>query len=120
MAAGLQLKNCLTSKDLDKKQEYQKRWLTIPLQMRAYIKEHILAALGTETMRPSAAAQCTAYIAVIELPAGHWPELISVLVANITAPNTTELVREATLEAIGYICQDIVSNFFGLSFHIPH
>lgn len=107
MAAGLQLKNCLTSKDLDKKQEYQKRWLTIPLQMRAYIKEHILAALGTETMRPSAAAQCTAYIAVIELPAGHWPELISVLVANITAPNTTELVREATLEAIGYICQDI-------------
>ena len=51
-----------------------------------------------------------AYIAVAELPVNQWPELISVLVANVTAANSTEMVREATLEAIGYICQDIVSN----------
>ena len=109
MAAGLQLKNCLTSKDVDKKQEYQQRWLTIPLEFRAYIKKNILAALGTETIRPSSAAQCVAYMAVAELPVSQWPELISVLVANVTAANSTEMVREATLEAIGYICQDIVS-----------
>ena len=110
MAAGLQFKNCLTSKDVDKKLEYQQRWLTIPLEIRAYVKKNVLAALGTETIRPSSAAQCVAYIAVAELPVNQWPELISVLVANVTAANSTEMVREATLEAIGYICQDIVSN----------
>ena len=109
MAAGLQLKNCLTSKDLEVKQEYQTRWLSFPQDLRAYVKKNILAALGTETVRPSSAAQCVAYMAVAELPVGQWPELISILVANVTAANSTEMVREATLEAIGYICQDIVS-----------
>lgn len=111
MAAGLQLKNCLTSKDLELKQEYQQRWLTFPPDLRSYIKKNILAALGTETIRPSSAAQCVAYVAVAELPVSQWPELISVLVANVTAANSTEMVREATLETIGYICQDIVSSF---------
>ena len=104
MAAGLQLKNCLTSKDTDVKLEYQQRWLSFPPDLRAYVKKNILAALGTETIRPSSAAQC-----VTELPVTQWPELISVLVANVTAANSTEMVREATLESIGYICQDIVS-----------
>ena len=31
------------------------------------------------------------------------------LVANITTVGTTNSVREASLQAIGYICQDIVS-----------
>lgn len=110
MAAGLQLKNCLTSKDVEIKQEYQQRWLTFPLELRGYVKKNILAALGTETIRPSSAAQCVAYMAVAELPVNQWPELIPVLVANVTAANSTEMVREATLEAIGYICQDIVSD----------
>ncbi|XP_057376341.1 importin subunit beta-1-like [Daphnia carinata] len=107
MAAGLQLKNCLTSKDTDVKLEYQQRWLSFPPDLRAYVKKNILAALGTETIRPSSAAQCVAYMAVAELPVSQWPELISVLVANVTAANSTEMVREATLETIGYICQDI-------------
>jgi importin subunit beta-1 len=110
MAAGLQLKNCLTSKDTDVKLEYQQRWLSFPHDLRTYVKKNILAALGTETIRPSSAAQCVAYMAVAELPVSQWPELISVLVANVTAANSTEMVREATLETIGYICQDIVSD----------
>lgn len=68
----------------------------------------ILAALGTETIRPSSAAQCVAYVACAELPAGMWPDLISVLTSNVTNQNSTEMMKEATLEAIGYICQDIV------------
>jgi len=107
MAAGLQLKNCLTSKDLEVKQEYQKRWLSFPMDMRAYVKKNLLSTIGTEAVRPSSAAQCVAYMAVAELPNNQWPELIPVLVANVTAVNSTEMVREATLETIGYICQDI-------------
>ena len=70
----------------------------------------ILAALGTENNRPSSAAQCVAYVAVAELPVGQWPELIQVMVNNVISPSSTEMMKEATLEGIGYICQDIVSN----------
>lgn len=69
----------------------------------------VLESLGTETIRPSSAAQCVAYIACAELPQGFWPDLIPLLTQNITNPNSTELMKEATLESIGYICQDIVS-----------
>lgn len=106
-AAGLQLKNALTSKDSDVRLQYQQRWLALPDDVRVYIKRNVLNALGTETSRPSAAAQCVAYIAVAELPHGLWPDVIQVLTQNVTNPSSTEFMKEATLEAVGYICQDI-------------
>ncbi|XP_015608846.1 importin subunit beta-1 isoform X3 [Cephus cinctus] len=109
MAAGLQLKNQLTSKDPALKSQYQQRWLAIPVETREYIKKNILEALGTETNRPSAAAQCVAYVAVAELPVGQWNDLIPLLVSNVANPNSTEMMKEATLETIGYICQEIES-----------
>lgn len=68
-----------------------------------------MGALGTENNRPSSAAQCVAYIAVAELPAGQWKELIPLLVQNVIGGTGTEMMKEATLEAIGYVCQEIVS-----------
>ncbi|XP_008543360.1 importin subunit beta-1 isoform X2 [Microplitis demolitor] len=109
MAAGLQLKNQLTSKDPTLKAQYQQRWLAIPAETREFIKKNILGALGTENNRPSSAAQCVAYVAVAELPVGQWTELIALLVNNIADQNGTEMMKEATLEAIGYICQEIDS-----------
>ncbi|XP_038219337.1 importin subunit beta-1 isoform X1 [Zerene cesonia] len=107
MAAGLQLKNHLTSKDPTFKQQYQERWLALPEDVRLYIKKNILAAIGTENSRPSSAAQCVAYVAVAELPVGQWNDLIPILVENVVNAQSTELKKEATLEAIGYICQEI-------------
>lgn len=107
MAAGLQLKNHLTSKDPTLKEQYQQRWLALPEDIRLYIKKNILAAIGTENSRPSSAAQCVAYVAVAELPAGQWNDLIPILVENVVNAQSTELKKEATLEAIGYICQEI-------------
>lgn len=107
MAAGLQLKNTLTSKDPIIKAQYQQQWLSFPEDIRLYVKKNVLSALGTENNRPSSAAQCVAYIAVTELPVGQWPDLIAVLVSNVIGANNTEMMREASLEAIGYICQDI-------------
>ncbi|XP_011306914.1 importin subunit beta-1 isoform X1 [Fopius arisanus] len=109
MAAGLQLKNQLTSKDPAVKAQFQQRWLAIPVETREYIKKNILGALGTETNRPSSAAQCVAYVAVAELPVNQWTELIPLLVSNIADQNSTEMMKEATLETIGYICQEIDS-----------
>ncbi|XP_068980751.1 importin subunit beta-1 isoform X3 [Bombus flavifrons] len=110
MAAGLQLKNQLTSKDPDLKCQYQQRWLAIPVETREYIKKNIFGALGTENNRPGSAAQCVAYVAVAELPVREWTNVIHLLVNNVVNPNSTEILKEATLEAIGYICQDIESD----------
>lgn len=41
MAAGLQLKNQLTSKDPTIKQLCQQRWLTAPEDIRTYIKKNV-------------------------------------------------------------------------------
>ncbi|XP_065342738.1 importin subunit beta-1 isoform X3 [Cloeon dipterum] len=107
MAAGLQFKNSLTSKDPNIAIQYQHRWLALPEQTRAYIKQNILGALGTENNRPSTAAQCVAYVAVAELPVKQWPELIECLASNVVNTSSTEMTKEATLETIGYICQEI-------------
>ncbi|KAK9692488.1 Importin-beta N-terminal domain [Popillia japonica] len=109
MAAGLQLKNQLTSKDPNVKLQYQQRWMSFPEEIRTYVKKNIVGALGTETNRPSSAAQCVAYVAVAELPQGQWHGLIAALVNNVVQANSTEMQKEATLEAIGYICQEIDS-----------
>lgn len=107
MAAGLQLKNALTSKDPNIRSMCQQRWLSFPNEVRTYIKNNVLRSLGTETHRPSSAAQCVAYIACAELPHQQWPELIGILTQNVTSPTSTEMMKEATLEGIGYLCQDI-------------
>ncbi|KAH8350739.1 hypothetical protein KR084_006164 [Drosophila pseudotakahashii] len=107
MAAGLQLKNHLTSKDEKISQQYQERWHQFPSEIRELIKSNILAALGTENTRPSCAAQCVAYVAVIELPMNRWALLIQTLVNKVVSEGSSEMHREAALEAIGYICQDI-------------
>jgi hypothetical protein len=65
----------------------------------------VVCTLGTESFRPSAAAQCVQLIAMVELPRGLWPGLIQTLVHNVTNPASTEIVKESTLQAVGYICQ---------------
>uniref|UniRef100_A0A2K5PJD0 Importin N-terminal domain-containing protein n=1 Tax=Cebus imitator TaxID=2715852 RepID=A0A2K5PJD0_CEBIM len=110
VAAGLQIKNSLTPKEpkyLDIKAQYQQRWLAIDANAQGEVKNYVLQTLGTETYQPSSASQCVAGIACAEIPVNQWPELIPQLVANVTNPNSTEHMKESTLEAIGYICQDI-------------
>lgn len=46
MAAGLQLKNHLTSKDSNTKQEYTERWLQFPPDTREYIKNNVSRSTG--------------------------------------------------------------------------
>lgn len=41
MAAGLQLKNHLTSKDTTLSLQYQQRWLSFPEDIREYIKKNV-------------------------------------------------------------------------------
>ncbi|CAK9292405.1 unnamed protein product [Gordionus sp. m RMFG-2023] len=107
MAAGLELKNHLTSKDISLKTQYHQRWLNMPCTIRNFIKQNVLLAISLEGARPSAAAQCAAYLAVAELPQNLWPELIPQLVLNITNNEMNTSSTEGSLEALGYICQEI-------------
>jgi len=105
--AGVQLKNFLYTNDESLRTQYEERWLAMPEEIRQYTKQNILASLGTENFRPSAAAQCVQLIAMVELPRSLWPNLLSTLVQNVTNPASTEIMKESTLQAIGYICQDV-------------
>jgi hypothetical protein len=110
--AGLQLKNRLMSNDDAVRHQVQQRWLQMPEDVREYVKNNILGALGSEGYRPSAAAQCVQYVAMMELPLNLWPSLLQNLVGNVTNAASTEMCKEATLEAIGYICQGRRSDAF--------
>ncbi|PIK60928.1 putative importin subunit beta-1 [Apostichopus japonicus] len=116
VAAGLQLKNHLTSKDPLVRLHHQQQWMKLPDEVRGTVKAAVLSALGTETSRPSQAAQCVAGIACAEIPADKWPELIDQLVKNVSelgerTPEAYDNIKEASLEAIGYICQDIEQEY---------
>merc|ERR1712142_1001529 len=105
--AGVQLKNFLYTNDESLRTQYEERWLAMPEDVRLYTKQNVLGTLGTENFRPSAAAQCLQLIAMVELPRGLWPNLLPTLVQNVTNAASTEIMKESTLQAIGYICQDV-------------
>jgi len=105
--AGVQLKNFLYTNDESLRAQYEERWLAMPEDVRLYTKQNVLGTLGTENFRPSAAAQCVQLIAMVELPRGLWPNLLTTLVQNVTNAASTEIMKESTLQAIGYICQDV-------------
>ena len=53
--------------------------------------------------------KCVASIAAAELPQNGWVDLLPTLLANVENTESTYQLKEASLEAIGYMCQDIVS-----------
>ncbi|KAL9958290.1 hypothetical protein ACROYT_G035289 [Oculina patagonica] len=107
MAAGLQLKNQLTSKDASVRLQYQQRWMALDGEVKSVIREMAIRTLGTETARPAIAPQCIAAIACAEIPQKQWMEVMDIL-QNITVQaSSTDALKEHALETIGYICQDI-------------
>jgi len=63
-AAGLQLKNCLSSKNPDTKRQQILRWLQIDAAIREQVKSLAVSALGTESSTTSSAAQVCVNIMV--------------------------------------------------------
>lgn len=115
-AAGLQLKNCLTVRNVSLKEEYQRRWLALPVKTRNAVRERLISSLGTENVYPSCAAQCLAHIGAAELlhsesqsssETTSLGDLLSVL-ASLIGQTTNEHCQEAVLEALAYICQEVV------------
>eukprot|EP01134_Creolimax_fragrantissima_P003633 CFRG3633T1 len=107
-AACINFKNNLTGKDEQKRQLNQQRWLHLDPNVRGAIKRSILASLYTPNTHVGAqAAQAVSAVAQAELPQQQWPELIPKLLENCTSVQSPTSVKQNTLEAIGFICEEI-------------
>ncbi|KAL4428164.1 hypothetical protein ABPG75_002253 [Micractinium tetrahymenae] len=104
--AGLILKNTLDAKDDARKKALVHQWVSADPNMKKQVKASLLATLGTQGDAGHTAALVIAKVAAIEVPRSEWPELISSLLANMSAPSTKEL-RQSTLEALGYTCEEL-------------
>lgn len=107
-AAGLAIKNALFARESLRQDEYAARWKAIDSLTREKVKNdalHTLAAVDKGAR--NVAGQVVAAVAAIELPAGLWNGLIAQLLQLVGQADNSGL-RQATLQAIGYICESIV------------
>ncbi|XP_055812701.1 importin subunit beta-1 [Solanum dulcamara] len=106
--AGIVLKNSLDAKETVRKQQLVQQWLTIDSSCKSQIKSLLLSCLGSSVREAShTASQVIAKIASIEVPQKQWPELIGSLLVNMTQQGSPASVKQATLETLGYVCEEI-------------
>jgi len=105
------LKNLLGIRESSSTLENKEKWLTlIDSSSRSKIKSLCLTALRSSCADAAhAAAQVVAKLGSIELPTKEWPELLDDLVKNVSITDVAEfdLTKIATLEALGYLCDDL-------------
>jgi importin subunit beta-1 len=106
--AGLVLKNNLDAKDDARKAALVSRWESVDAPLRANIRGALLQALAMEPQEVrGTVALVVAKVAAIELPRREWGELIPALMANMSGTPPNHGVRQATLQALGYICEEM-------------
>lgn len=106
--AGLVLKNTLDAKDEARKADMQARWAAVDPSLRNNIKEALLQTLQMEPQDVRhTSALVVAKVAAIDLPRREWPTLIQNLLNNMSAQSSPDGVRQATLETLGYVCEEM-------------
>ncbi|GJT96763.1 importin subunit beta-1-like protein [Tanacetum coccineum] len=109
--AGIVLKNSLDAKDVTTKEHLVQRWVSNDVHLRSQIKGLLLNTLGSSVSEAGhTAAQVIAKIAFIEIPRKEWPELIALLLGNMSQQDKPASLKQATLEALGYVCEEISHN----------
>ena len=105
MAAGLALKNSFSSREYVRLREIQARWTQqIDPEIKSRVKQLAVKALSSQDARAGmAAAQFVASIAAMEFPRNQWPELMPLLVQNVSQGQANQ--KQASLQTIGYICE---------------
>lgn len=104
-AAGLALKNAFTARDYTRHQELQAKWLQgTDNETKTQVKNLTLQTLSSSNSQAGqASAQVISSIAAIELPRNEWPELMGLLVKNVS--EGADHQKQASLTTIGYICE---------------
>jgi importin subunit beta-1 len=108
--AGIVLKNNLDAKDEARKAALVARWNAVDPATRTNIRGALLSALAMEPQEVrGTVALAIAKVAAIELPQDAWGELIPSLLANMSATPPDHGVRQATLQTLGYVCEEMGS-----------
>lgn len=105
--AGLIVKNAVYSRDPAVRTHLSERWLhSVDEQSKTHIRRTLLLALAAVAPEPRrAAAQVIAKIAAMDVTRpGAWDTLITDLLTS--SATTEDHVRQASLEALGYICEE--------------
>lgn len=114
-AVGLALKNSLSAREHARREEYATRWKNVDGDTRQKIKEDAMRTLGSAASQArTAAGQVIAAIANIELPFGLWSNLITDLL-KLLSPEAPTILRQATLQTIGFVCETVVSIIYSMS-----
>ena len=110
--AGLILKNSIDSRSYQTKKSLQQKWLNqVDQNQRMEIKSMIFQALSSPVQEiRHTAAQVVAKFAAAEIPAKQWPELIPQLQLSVSGPQSSTELKQSTLEALGYICEELSLN----------
>ncbi|KAI1101014.1 ARM repeat-containing protein [Jackrogersella minutella] len=105
VAAGLALKNAFSAREIARQHELQAKWLQqTDQETKTRVKELAIQTLASNNAQAGqASAQVIASIATIELPRDQWPDLLQVLVQNVSAGAPHQ--KQASLTCIGYICE---------------
>eukprot|EP00741_Cyanophora_paradoxa_P021338 tig00021348_g20597.t1 len=108
--AGLIIKNALSAKDEQRRMQLFQAWVSLDAGIKAQIKGAMLTTLGSAVREARhTTAQVIAKIGAIELPRNEWPELVNLLLGNMTGTPSSAL-KQSTLEALGYVCEEIEAN----------
>ncbi|CAM0958058.1 unnamed protein product [Alopecurus aequalis] len=106
--AGIILKNSLYTKNSSKKELLIQQWANLDPSIRSKIKEELLITLGSSAPEARrASSRVIAKIASIEIARREWKDLIAKLQGNVAQDGASAALKQATLEALGYVCEEI-------------
>lgn len=106
--AGIILKNSLDAKDAARKDLLTQQWVSVDQMIKTQIKESLMQTLPSSVSEARhTSTQVIAKIASIEIPRREWPDLIGRLLSNMTLPNASAVLKQATLETLGYVCEEV-------------
>ena len=115
--AGLHIKNLITSKNSTLADQKTNRWslcetptVTGPAVAAQGTKEQARQCFVKALASPSrevgrVAAQIIAAYGAVDVPQGQWISLMDTLFQNVTDVNVPEVVKVASLEALGFMCE---------------
>ncbi|KAL5655263.1 hypothetical protein ACJX0J_034582, partial [Zea mays] len=106
--AGIILKNSLDAKDSAKKELLTQQWVSVDPSIKLKIKELLLVTLGSSVHDARhTSSQVIAKVASIEIARREWQDLVAKLLGNMTSAGAPAPLKQATLEALGYVCEEI-------------
>ncbi|KAH9607527.1 hypothetical protein KSS87_017457 [Heliosperma pusillum] len=106
--AGIVLKNSLDAKDASTKEHLAQQWVAIDANVKSQIKESLVRTLRSQAQEAwHTSAQVIAKVAAIEIPKKQWPDLIPSLLVNMTQSDSPPSLKQATLETLGFVCEEI-------------